>query len=78
MARSSGYLLGFEALKGIGYGMGAPGEGWLTTGENHYLSTYVNVTPGNSYNVVVAAGNNSGIGQFFNNGFVLIAYGGDI
>ena len=69
-------------MRGGGYGVGVIGNdqiAWYATiAEGHYLSCYVDTIPGNIYQVVVAKGIAEGEGTFGSNGFVLIAYGGDI
>lgn len=77
----TGFALSFNLTDGS-YGNGGASSGSSGTraggGSGGYDSSYVNVSPNQSYTVVVGAGGNGNGGDSGKSGFVLIAYGGDI
>lgn len=77
----TGFALSFNLTNGS-YGNGGASSGSSGPraggGSGGYDSRYVNVSPNQSYTVVVGAGGNGNGGDSGKSGFVLIAYGGDI
>ena len=86
MVGELGFALGFNMSSGS---FGKGGDIYYVTvnyggGSGGYDTAYFNVTPGESYKIVVGAGGSRrggadiGWAQNGSSGFVLIAYGGDI
>ena len=77
----TGFALSFNLTNGS-YGNGGASSGSFQPraggGSGGYDSSYVNVSPNQSYKVVVGAGGSGNGGDSGKSGFVYIAYGGDI
>lgn len=77
----TGFALSFNLTNGS-YGNGGASSGPFESraggGSGGYDSSYVNVSPNQSYKVVVGAGGSGNGGDSGKSGFVYIAYGGDI
>ena len=77
----TGFALSFNLTDGS-YGNGGASSGSSGPraggGSGGYDSSYVNVSPNQSYTVVVGAGGSGNGGDSGKSGFVLIAYGGSI
>lgn len=73
-----GYALGFDSALGSGaYGKGAPSVGDYNGFTGNTYNGYIDVVAGQSYTIVVGAPDST-YSSKGNNGFVKIAYGGDI